>query len=82
MNFPVYRKHKRCDLLQKDVKNVGFFFFSSFLFSFRAFFSNKGIFQSTGVCFYFHKHFGIGLQTSPDNNLGVSTTNFPSSFRE
>lgn len=75
--FKINCRHQRWLLLHKDVE-VFLFLLLCFFFSF-----SKGIVQRTSICFYFHKHFGISCQTSPDNNLGVSTPNFlSSSFKE
>lgn len=73
--FRINCRHQRWLLLRKDV--------GVYLVLIQRFFSfSKGIVQSTSVCFYFHKHFGISC-CSPDNNLGVSTPNFlSSSFKE
>lgn len=75
--FKINCRHQRWLFLHINVGVFCFFFFR-FFFSF-----SKGIVQSTSVCFYFHKHFEISCQTSPDNNLGVYTPNFlSSSFKE
>lgn len=71
--FKINCRHQSWLLLHKDV-GVFLFLLTQIFSSF-----SKGIVQSTSVWFHFHKHFGISCQTSPDNNVGVSTPNFLSS---